>query len=385
MASLLDSYSSYLGVIPKEKPILNLSFFPCPEKFITIHGGDNKIPSKTYEYFPEVISLIKPILHKMGIRIVQIGGPQDIPIDGVDDRFLGLTYNQTFYIQSKSLLHCGIDSMPIHSASALGIPVVALYGHIFPEQSPVNWLPKSKTIILEPDWNGRKPSYSPHESPKMIRTIKIEQIVQATFDLLGLNVNIDMKTLRVGNDYHEPVMEIIPDFFAENPALKNGVLHFRMDLAHNEPCLFHWLKSGYRANIITSQPIDAEALKQFKGQIHRITLIADNPESYTIDYVKSVKSLGLDVLMMGINSENISWVREKFFDYSVESLDRPERSIVDKIPPHAKFFSKKQVHSNGKIFPSIAHYKQNIPFQKANRIIDSDDFWLDLEYYYFYL
>lgn len=385
MGNIIHAYGNYLGVVPTDKPILNEQFFPLKdEKFITIHN-DRKLESKFFEYFPEVISLIKPILSKLGYKIYQIGGPNDPILDGTDSQFLGLSWPQSIYILKRSSLHIGIDSAPIHISSAYDVPTIILYSHIYANQARPIWADKDKTIILEPDWNGRKPSYSPHESPKMIRTIKIEQIVQATFDLLGLNVNIDMKTLRVGNDYHEPVMEIIPDFFAENPALKNGVLHFRMDLAHNEPCLFHWLKSGYRANIITSQPIDAEALKQFKGQIHRITLIADNPESYTIDYVKSVKSLGLDVLMMGINSENISWVREKFFDYSVESLDRPERSIVDKIPPHAKFFSKKQVHSNGKIFPSIAHYKQNIPFQKANRIIDSDDFWLDLEYFFFYV
>jgi len=385
MASLLDVYSTALGVIPKERPILNEKFFPLKdEKFIVIHN-DRKLDSKYYEYFPEVISLLKPILSQLGYKIYQVGGPTDPVLDSADSQFLGLSWGQSMYICARASLFIGIDSILSHICAAKDVPSVVLYSHTYPEQCDTKWLPPEKKVILEPDWNGRKPSYSPHESPKMIRTIKIEQIVQATFDLLGLNVNIDMKTLRVGNDYHEPVMEIIPDFFAENPALKNGVLHFRMDLAHNEPCLFHWLKSGYRANIITSQPIDAEALKQFKGQIHRITLIADNPESYTIDYVKSVKSLGLDVLMMGINSENISWVREKFFDYSVESLDRPERSIVDKIPPHAKFFSKKQVHSNGKIFPSIAHYKQNIPFQKANRIIDSDDFWLDLEYFFFYV
>lgn len=385
MGNIIHAYGNYLGVVPTDKPILNEQFFPLKdEKFITIHN-DRKLESKFFEYFPEVISLIKPILSKLGYKIYQIGGPNDPILDGTDSQFLGLSWPQSIYILKRSSLHIGIDSAPIHISSAYDVPTIILYSHIYANQARPIWADKDKTIILEPDWNGRKPSYSPHESPKMIRTIKIEQIVQATFDLLGLNVNIDMKTLRVGNDYHEPVMEIIPDFFAENPALKNGVLHFRMDLAHNEPCLFHWLKSGYRANIITSQPIDVEALKQFKGQIHRITLIAENPESYTLDYVKSVKNLGLDVLMMGVNKETLPWVREKFFDYSVESLDYPERSLIDKIPPHSKFFTKKQVHSNNKIFPSIAHYKQNIPFSKANRIIDSDDFWLDLEYYYFYL
>ena len=385
MANLLHTYANYMGVVPTERPILNEQFFPLKdEKFITIHN-DNKLQSKFFEYFPEVISLLKPVLHKLGYKIYQIGGPTDPILDGADSQFLGLSWPQSIYILKRSSLHIGIDSAPVFISSSFDIPTIILFSHIFAEQSRPIWADKDKTIILEPDWNGRKPSYSANESPKMIRTIKVESIVQSAFNLLKVDVKLDMKTLRIGDDYHEPVMEIIPDFFAENPALKGGTLHFRMDLAHNEPCLFHWLQSGYRANIITSKPIDVEALKQFKGQISRVTLMAENIDSYTLDYVKNVKSLGLDVIMIGTNLENLPWVREKFFDYSVESLERPERSVVDKIPPHAKFFTKKQVHSNGKIFPSIAHYKQNIQFQKANRIIDSDDFWLDIEYFYFYI
>lgn len=385
MSSLLDTYSAYLGVIPKERPILNEKFFPLKdEKFIVIHN-DNKLPSKYFEYFPEVISLIKPVLHKLGYKIYQVGGSNDPILDGTDSQYLGLSWGQSMFICARASLFIGIDSIISHICAAKDVPSIILYAHTFPEQCDSMWLSPEKKVILEPDWGDKKPSYSGSENPKMIRTIKIESIVQAAFKLLKTDVKLDMKTLRIGDDYHEPVMEIIPDFFAENPALKNGTLHFRMDLHYNEPCLFHWLKSGYRANIITSQPIGVETLRQFKGQISRVTLMAENVDSYSLNYVKSVKSLGLDIILIGTNPENISWVREKFFDYSVESLDRPERLVVDKIPQHAKFFTKKQVHSNGKIFPSIAHYKQNIPFQKANRIIDSDDFWLDLEYFYFYL
>jgi len=383
--NLAHAYSNYLGVVPTERPILNEQFFPLKdEKFITIHN-DRKLESKFFEYFPEVISLLKPILSQLGYKIYQIGGPNDPILDGTDSQFLGLSWPQSVYILKRSSLHIGIDSAPVHISSAYDVPTIILYSHIYSQQARPIWADPKKTIILEPDWGDKKPSYSPVENPKMIRTIKVESIVQSAFKLLDIDVKLDMKTLRVGNDYHEAVMEIIPDFFAENPALKNGLLHFRMDLTHNEPCLFHWLKSGYRANIITSKPIDVAALKQFKSQIHRITLIAENTDSYTLDYVKNVKSLGLDVLMMGPNKETLPWVREKFFDYSVESLDYPERSLVDKIPPYAKFFSKKQVHSNGKIFPSIAHYKQNLCFAKSNRIIDSQEFWLDIEYFYFYL
>lgn len=385
MSSLIDTYASYLGVIPKQGPILNLAFFPCPDKFITIHGGDDRVKSKTYPLFAEVISLLKPVLSKLGYRIIQIGGKNDMEIDGVDGKYLGLTFPQTFYVQSKSSLHLGIDSMPIHSASGLGVPTIALYSHIYPEQSPINWLPDDKKIILEPEWNNRKPSYQPNESPKMIRTIKVEKVVQAVFDLLCKGVQLNMKTIRVGEDYYNPVMEIVPDHFQENPALKNGYLHFRMDLQHNEQCLFHWLAKGYKTHIISRKPITLDSLKQFRPNIGRLILMADSLESFSAEYLKAAKNIGLDVLIFCEKKEILPQMREKFFDYVIEELDYPEQKLVDKIPKDAKFFTKKQLISNGQTFPSVAHYKNNIPFSRANQIIDSQDFWLDTEYFYFYL
>ena len=157
-----------------------------------------------------------------------------------------------------------------------------------------------------------------------------------------------------------------------------------MDLEHNEECLFHWLKSGYKAHIITRKPINLESLKAFRGQIGRLILMANSMDSYTLEYVKSAKSLGLDVIIFCDNEEILPTMREKFFDYNVEILDLPDRKTVDAIPKDAKFFTKKQLHSNGQIYPSVAHYKQNIPFSRANKIIDCEEFWLDNEYFYFY-
>jgi len=384
MASLLDYYAMQLGVIPQSPPNLNLAFFPCPEKFITIHGGDGKIPAKHFEWFPEVVSLLKPILRQQGYEIIQIGGPQDVEIEGDDKRFLHLSYAQSAYIQSRAALHLGIDSLASHIASAFDKPIVILYGHIYPEQAALGWSSLENVRILEPKWGERRPCFSHSESPKMIRTIKVEDIVNSVFQLLHLEAKLDMQTIRVGKDYHEPVMEIIPDFFAENPALKGGTVHIRMDLFYNDQCLWKWLSEGYKANIITDRLISLDGLKQFRRNINRVTLMVDNPESYNLNYVKSVKNIGLDLLMIGTNEQTIANVREKFFDYPVESLDHPERSLVDKVPKDSKFFTKKQIHSGGKIFPSIAHYKKNIPFSKTNKILDNDDFWLDVEYYYFY-
>lgn len=384
MASLLDYYAMQLGVIPQGPPNLNLAFFPCPEKFITIHGGDGKIPAKHFELFPEVISLLKPILRQQGYEIIQIGGPQDVEIEGVDKRFLHLSYAQSAYIQSRAALHLGIDSLASHVASAFDKPIVILYGHIYPEQAALGWSSLENVRILEPKWGERRPCFSHFESPKMIRTIKVEDVVNSVFQLLCPEAKLDMKTLRVGSEYSEPVIEIIPDFFAENPLMKNGLLHFRLDVAHNEQCLSHWLSNGYRGNVISKKPLPLELLKNFRPQINRVTLMVGNEESFSLNYVKSVKNLGLDILLIGENEENLPIVREKFFDYNVESLGLPERSVVESVPKDAKFFTKKQIHSNGKTYPSIAHYKNNLPFCRANKIIDCEEFWLDMEWFFFY-
>lgn len=278
----------------------------------------------------------------------------------------------------------GIDSVCAHIAAAYEIPSVVLFSHTYESQVTTNWLPPDKKIILEPEWGNRKPSYQPNESPKMIRTIKVEQVVQAVFDLLCKGVQLNMKTIRVGEDYYNPVMEIVPDHFQENPALKNGYLHFRMDLNHNEQCLFHWLANGYKAHIISRKPVNLDGLKQFRPNIGRLILMADSLESFSAEYLKAAKNLGLDVLIFCEKKEILPQMREKFFDYVVEELDYPKEKELDKIPKDAKFFTKKQLHSNGQTFPSVAHYKNNIPFSRANQIIDCPEFWLDTEYFYFY-
>ena len=112
--------------------------------------------------------------------------------------------------------------------------------------------------------------------------------------------------------------------------------------------------------------------------------MADSLDSYSLEYIKAAKSLGLDVVIFCDNEEILPTMRERFFDYNVEILDLPDCKVVDEIPKDAKFFTKKQLHSNGQIYPSVAHYKQGVPFSRANKILDFDDFWLDMEYFYFY-
>ena len=379
---LLDVYSRDLNVKRGDLPEINIHFFPINGNYITIHCGDGKINSKTYEYWEEVINLIKfPLLH-YGIKIVQIGGEKDFKILNVDHDYRGITYEQSFFIQKNSILHIGIDSLPCHIASAFGKKIVALYGHIYPSQASPAWSNENDIILLEPEWGDKKPSYSAQESPKMIRTIKVEKIVQSIFDLLELKVTLNMKTLHVGQHYHENIFEIVPDFFVDDTELKKHTMHFRMDLRFDEKCLAAWLSRNYKINAISDKVLNLDLLRQFKNNIARVTLIIKKHETFSPEYLKNLKAIGVPLVLIAESEKNISELREKLFDFSIES-DDPVKPL-ENIPKTAKFWTKKIVLSNGKKYPSIAHWRENVPLTNENKIVDCGEFWKDKESFYFY-
>lgn len=376
---LLSAYSNYLGVIPTDLPILNEQFFPLPkEKYILIHN-DKKLQSKFFEYFEDVVNIIKPLLHNSGYLICQIGGKDDPPISNVDLRFLGQSWGQTSFIVKNSSLIVAIDSIVGHIASAYNIPTVSLFSHTYKEQAKPFWT--DKLICLEPERGDKKPSYSPQEEPKTIRTIRVEKIVQSIFDLLGINLKIDMKTLHVGEHYHEPVIEVVPDFFVDAPNLKQTVVHFRMDLRHDEQCLAAWLPH-YKMNIISNKVLNLNLLGQFKGNIARITLFLKDEKTFSPQYLKDLKAIGLPLVLICDSPKDISNLREKFFDFTIEEDDK--QKPLDNVPSNAKFWTKKLLFSRGQKYPSTAHWRENIPLTNENKIVDCGEFWKDKESFYFY-
>lgn len=380
MGHLIHAYANYLGIVPTERPILNDKFFPLPQsKYIVIHN-DKKLQSKYYDYMEEVCSLLRPILHQAGYQICQVGGPNDPPIQNIDQKFLGLEWGQSIFIIKNASLVLAIDSVVGHIASAYNIPTVSLFSHVYPSQSKPVWT--DKLICLEPERGDKKPSYSAQEDPKTINSIKVEKIVQSIFDLLNVNVKIQMNSLYVGKHYQEQVFEVVPDFFTDSPELKRFVIHFRMDLRNDHECLAAWLSRGYRTNIITDKVLDLELLKQFKQNIARVTLFIKDDKIFSPEFLKSLKSLGQPVVLICSYKKNLSFLREKFFDYTIEEDD--DQKPLENIPKNAKFWTKKIILSSGKKYPSIAHWRENILLTNENRILDCGEFWKDKESFYFY-
>lgn len=381
MSHLIEEYAKSLGV-KIGKPVILDHFYPTlDEKYITIHS-DNKIDSKAYEYFPQVISLLKPFLYKNGYKIYQIGGPQDPHLENVDGKFLNLTYKQSAYILKKSSLHIGIDSLPIHIASSYDIPIVALYSHIYPSNAYPYWSSPEKIILLESERNGNKPSFSYQEHPKTIRTIKPEDVANSVLKLLNIEESLNFKTLKIGSHYHIPIVEVVPNFRANLEDQKNKTIYLRADLHHDDQIIAFW-SHNYKVKIISNEKLPIGLLAQFNKNIEQVFFKIDNSD-FDSEYFEEVKKFKINFILCSKDKENLPNLKNKFFDFKLEYDDVEERiSKTEKIK--SKFLTNKLLISEGKIFASEAHLKLNKALDKENETIyDDDAFWKDSEHFYFY-
>ncbi len=381
MSHLIQEYAKSLGV-KIGKPKLVDHYYPTlHDKYITIHT-DDKIDSKNYEYFPQVVNLLKPLLQKNGYKIYQIGGPQDPRLQNVDGTFLNLNYKQSSYLIKNSSLHIGIDSLPIHIASFYDIPIVALYSHIYASNAYPFWSTKEKVKILESDKGENKASLSYQESPKTIRTIKPEQIAKSCLELLNIEDELKFKTLKIGNHYHIPIVEVVPNFSANLQDQKDKTIYIRADLAFAEHNIAFWC-ANYKVKIISDKMLPLDLLNHFSSKIEHVFFKLKNLDIPN-EYFEQVKKAKINFTICTTDKKNLSKIRNNFFDFRVEFDDVEERSLTaEKVK--CNFFTNKILISNGSLYASEAHLKVDKKLDIINETIyDDNDFWKDSEHYYLY-
>ena len=381
MGHLIEEYAKSLGV-KIGKPVLVDHYYPTlHNKYITIHA-DDKIDSKNYEYFPQVINLLKPFLKKNEYKIYQIGGPQDPRLPNVDDSFLNLNYKQSSYLIKNSELHIGIDSLPIHIASMYDIPIVALYSHIYPSNAYPYWNTKKNVCILEADRRGNKPSFGYQESPKTIRTIKPEEIANSALNLLNIEHSLNFKTLQIGSHYHIPIVEVIPNFTANLQDQKDKTVYIRSDLHFDDQNIAFWCLN-HKVKIIADKMLPLDLLNQFASKIEHVFFKLKNA-NIPNEYFQQVKKAKINFTICTADKENLNKIRNNFFDFRVEFDDVEERAESAK-KFKSKFLTNKILISNGELYASEAHLKIDKKLDTINETIyDDSDFWKDSEHYYLY-
>lgn len=381
MGHLIEEYAKSLGV-KIGKPVLVDHYYPSIyDRYITIHN-DDKFDSRNYEYFPQVINLIRPILHENNIKIIQVGSSENPKLINVDGVLINLNLKQSSYILKNSLLHVGIDSLPVHIASMYNIPIVALYSNVNLKNSQPYWSDKNKIILLESDKKENKPSYAPQESPKTIRTIKPEDIANSILKLLNINNIINFKTLDIGCHYHIPVVEVVPNFRANLQDQKEKTIYIRADLHFDDQNIAFWC-SNHKVKIISDRMLSLDLLNHFSAKIEHVFFKLKNMD-IAPQYFEEVKKAKINFTICTTDKENLSKIRNNFFDFKVQ-YDNTNERVEQFSKKECKFLTNKVLISNGIIYASEAHLKIDKKLDSINETIYSDnDFWKDAEHYYLY-
>lgn len=378
-----------------DKPVLLPKFFPISfDKYITFHAS-SKFNSRQYDWWGEVLILLKPYLNQAGIKIVQIGGKEDAEAAGVDLNLCGqVSYRQTYDVIQKAKLHLGCDSFPIHVASVFGTKIVGLYSNMYKDQSKPYWSDPKDTILLQAPLKGRKPSYSANESSKTINFIKPEEIAKSVLKLLNIDHSIDRGSFYFGDKFTSAYLESIPDCLVDAQFIPQSILHVRYDyVPHNDitqSFLYNQI-SIRKCVIITDKLLNEVALQQLKPNIVQVIIkIIDENQ---INIVNQIEKLGIPyILLSDLSDEEINKLKLTYLDHTPimkQPIFDKSKLPAESLKSTTKYKVSKLLLSQNKVFASKAHWQQNKdcqPFSEniLGEFIDNIDFWNESEFLYLY-
>ncbi len=353
--NVIESYSLQSGQKIK-KPLIEDTFFPLPfQKWISFSPFSK--PSKSYNYWNSVLDLLVPILQKEGISIVQIGARGEEAIRGAYHTQGQTNFRQAAYIIKNSLLHFGADSFSSHLSGIYNKPLVSLYAANYTSCVRPYWGDKDKQILLEADRKGNAPSFSFDENPKTINTIPPEKIVASICKLLNLEFNFGFQTIFIGDQFHRNYIEGIPNQVLDCKSLNTDVVILRMDEIFSEEVLARQAQQS-KVVLVTDRPVNLNLLKQIKPQILEIAY--EVKEENDPNWVQAVIRLGIKIgLFSFLSDDQLNKHKLKYLDLPLIIQKKLQKPEILEGKQNLYMASNRFILSNGKIHPSIQHYKQN--------------------------
>ena len=281
MSHILEEYAKNLGVFIS-CPVVAKHFFPiAEEKYITIFSEDS-IQSKHYKFYNIVLDLLRPVLSENKIQVIQIDAKNHI-IQGIDKAMGALSFKQYAYIISKSIMHIGIDNVYSHYASSQNIPIVNLFGNIYPIITNGYWSEDSKRKDISAPWS-MKPCLGLQDPKSEINLIKPEEIAKSILELLCAKRKVNFKTINIGDMFLQPIYEVVPTSFDQLSIADQEIIYLRADYGFSEEAFFQYCEK-YKVAIISNDLIQLSALEKFRKNIVKISVFIDKdseeiPERY---------------------------------------------------------------------------------------------------------
>lgn len=422
--TLAETYSC-ASAVPLDTPRIADAFYPLEhpvEKTILLHafaGGwveqnGQKVPAfggKIYGHYEEVLSLLRPIAEPAGYRFLQIGGPGEPPVRGIENLVGKTTIHQCAYLVKRAALLIGNDSQWAHIRGAYGGPLLVVYGTTSRPHYP-HWKDPEKTVLIESHRGGGKPSYAMQENPRTIDWIRPEEVATAALHLLGLPSTLSRQSLFIGDAYHQSLVEMVPNVVVDPRLPLSGPLIVRMDYAPPDSAAQTAAIDILARNLqlrkcvlFLDREVPLNLLAQFKPQIHSMRVEVDQMSA---DWLRAVKRLGVptgfvsaekdpakladlrlrlyDVMHPGGIDHLVESTREDFVAGAKRYLNRElDKDLkVDTLC----FRTRKLLLSDDRVYLSKAHWLAGRPApspdQSAGTVIDSPDFWSSIHHAYVY-
>jgi hypothetical protein len=380
---ILDRYALSCGV-KIDKPFINMHYYPMTLDKYIVFQTSGKGNSRQYDYWHKVFSFIKDYTNEY--KIIHVGLPSDQSVFGVDVDLRGRTsVNQLAYIIKNSCMYLGVDSLSVHLSSAFDKKIVALYSYCYAQNASPVWGDSKNHSLLEVDWaKYGKPSFSMSEEDKKINKINPEVIAKSVLDQLGVSNDLNqIETINIGKWFHKPTIEIVPDDGPMPTLIRDKICNIRLDYIFNEKKLLELAEICY-LNIVSNKMIDLNILNRIKSKISGVTLIVD--DSFSVEYLKNLKKLGLNLVLSASDNEEWGKLAEKFFEFGLDkekALTKQDVNGSDKMNDSWIFSSEKIIISNGKVYASKASWKNNQPkLDRYSKVIDSADFWEESEHFH---
>lgn len=372
---LLERYATSCA-LKIGKPFIYTKYFPIPfDKYIVINSTSG-MPAKNYDYFSEVTEILKPFLDEAGIRILQLGGKDDSPVNHSYDLRGGTSIQQSAYLVSNAILLLCVDSCLAHIAGHFKIGLCELFGSTsVTNHSPYKFA-EDKTTFLQGDLRNQKHSFAREEADKVVNRILPELVAKSVLDILEIPNEIKRQSIYFGNQYNSLMLDVIPNCVLNSQIFPQVTPNLRMDLNFNPDIMAANLQQR-KYNIIINTPINLEYFKALRPNINAI--VYDLDKEPNIQFAEDIKRLGIPLSLYSLAKDKaLLDLKLNFMDIGLIQVGQKNgAALLEKFPQineNTKYKTNKFFLSDNKIFLNRARWEQEKSIERYEDNVDVIDF-----------
>jgi hypothetical protein len=368
------------------QPYLDRYFLPIRNDNYIIIDTRCKTTTGEYDYFNDVLDLVKPYLKEADIDIFQIATDKNVKL-ACDKCFITINKKQENYLISKARLLISNENYSLHIASVFNTKSIGLYSLFNPINTRPVWNTNSQ-IILESDRDGNLPSYGRlNESPKTINFISPYVVAKNILDSLSISNDLErFELVHLGKSFNQKIVEIVPDFVSDANFMKDRSINLRLDYIKNlNSSVFNYWVSNRKVNIITDKDININMVAPYRNNILLMTIMLS--ENISEKFLKHCKSIGLKLKIFCDDKNKLEEYRFKFLNWDVHQDFENEGALnkLTNLSKNSKFISSKILISKGKQFSCKANYFANKHLDNSEEsVILSKEFEQEIEFFKIY-